>query len=298
MPEGDTLRRLAARIDARFAGQVVAAATFRHPRLATAVLDGRAVVSADARGKHLLVRFDDGRTLHAHLLMQGRVMFGPVRQVPEWRRRFELSFDGGTITGVDIPKLDLIPTRDERRAVGHLGPDLCGDYDHALAVRRFAAAGRRPLGGALLDQTLIAGFGNIYAVETPFIAGISPFQEVGSISDVHRVIAVGAALIRTNAARGPQNTTGRHLQRTEHWILSAGRRRCPICGSVLERTSARSSPWQRRTVRCPTCQPVTDRTSVDRGRVAELIATHPAARILDLDNGRLTVATDQPVEVR
>ncbi len=298
MPEGDTLRRLAARIDDRFTGEIVAAATFRHPRLATAVLAGRAVVSADARGKHLLVRFDDGRTLHVHLLMQGRVIFGRTPQVPEWRRRFELSFASGTITGVDIPKLDLIPTRDEMRVVGHLGPDLCGTYDHNLAIRRFAAAGHRLLGAALLDQTLVAGFGNIYAVETPFIVGISPFQEVASIEDVHRVIAVGAALIRTNAALGPQNTTGRHLQRTEHWILSAGRRRCPVCGSVLERTSGRSSPWQRRSVRCPTCQPATDRTSVDRGRVAELIATHPAARILDLDGGRFTVATDQPVEVR
>lgn len=298
MPEGDTIRRLAAGIARRVGGCTVTAAIFRHPRLATASLTGRTVVDADARGKHLLVRFDDGRTLHVHLLMQGRVTFGGARDTPTWRRRFEIEFGGVTVTGIDIPKLDLIATRDEHRALGHLGPDLCGIYDHEIAATNLARAGPRPLGAALLDQTLVAGFGNIYAVEVPFITGISPFQPVMTISDSHRLLAVGAALIRTNAQLGPQNTTGRNLHLTEHWVLSGRRRRCPICGGPLDRIDGPSSPWQRRTVQCRTCQPDVDRTAVDVDRVARLVAMHPAVKILDMRGGRLTVATDHAVDVR
>ena len=64
MPEGDTLRRLANRIDERFAGQRVLRSVTRDPRIATVDFRGRTLIDADAYGKHLFVRFDDGRSLH------------------------------------------------------------------------------------------------------------------------------------------------------------------------------------------------------------------------------------------
>lgn len=296
MPEGDTIRRLAARID-RFAGQTVVAANFRHPRLATARLERRRIESADARGKHLLIRFDDGRTLHAHMLMQGRIVCSRSFDVPAWRRRFEIELSNGYLTGIDVPQLDLIGSRDERQVLAHLGPDLCGSYDHNAAVARIRTVAGRPIGGALLDQTLVAGFGNIYAVETPFICGISPFQKVGTIEDLERVVAVGAALIRTNAQLGPQNTTGSNLHRTEHWVLARDRRRCGVCGDRLIRIAGHDSPWKRRLVFCPICQPERPTSALDRSRVTRLLRTHPAWRLLDLVHGQLSVATDVPVAV-
>ena len=299
MPEGDTIRRMAANIQERFAGQEITSSTFRHPRLATASLDGRRILSADARGKHLLVRLDSPDsggelTLHAHMLMQGRVKYGRAYDVPEWRRRFEFELEEGYITGIDVPQVHLILTADEDQTIGHLGPDLCGVYDHELAVKRIASARAEPLGGAMLNQQVIAGFGNIYAVETPFICGISPFQTVDSIADINRVVAVGAALIRTNARRGPQNTTGRNMGSGEHWVLSGNRRRCLVCGSAITRLRGEQCPWQRRTAFCPNCQ---KGTAVDLDRVRRLIRTHPAKALLDLESGRLTEPTDRPVEV-
>ncbi len=296
MPEGDTIRRLAARIDG-LGGQMVVTATFRHPRLATVRLERRTIQSADARGKHLLIRFDDGRTLHAHMLMQGRVVFSRTFDVPAWRRRFEIELSDGYLTGIDVPRLDLIGSRDERAALSHLGPDLCGSYDHDAAVARIRAAADRPIGGALLDQRLVAGFGNIYTVETPFICGISPFQQVGTIEDIDRVVAVGAALIRTNARLGPQNTTGSNIQRSEHWVLTRDRWRCGVCGDRLIRLAGPDSPWKRRLALCAICQPERPTAAVDRSRVTRLLRTHPARRLLDLVHGRLTVATDLPVAV-
>jgi endonuclease-8 len=297
VPEGDTIRRLAARIDG-LGGQTVMAATFRHPRLATARLERRTIESADARGKHLLIRFDDRRTLHAHMLMQGRIVFSRSFDVPAWRRRFEIELSNGYLTGIDVPRLDLIGSRDERHVLAHLGPDLCGSYDHDAAVARIRTAAGRPIGGALLDQTLVAGFGNIYAVETPFICGISPFQKVGTIEDIDRVVAVGAALIRTNAQLGPQNTTGSNLHRTEHWVLTRDRRRCGVCGDRLIRIAGPDSPWKRRLAFCTICQPERPTSAVDQSRVTRLLRTHPARRQLDLAHGQLSVATNEPVAVK
>jgi endonuclease-8 len=296
MPEGDTIRRLANAIEHNFLGQRIKHNVFRHPSLALTRFDGSTLEGADARGKHLLVRVSDGRTLHAHMLMQGRVRFGPAYDVPDWRRRFEIEFETGVMTGIDVPKIEMIRTRDQERAVAHLGPDLCGVYDHEEAVRRLLTAGSRPLGDALLDQRLIAGFGNIYAVEVPFICGISPLQPVDSIADPRRVVAVGAALIRTNARLGPQRTTGQARVRAEHWVLPRERRRCLVCGSPVTRYSADQSPWRRRFAFCSSCQPNKLGVQVDTNRVQALLRTHPATKILDLEDGVLTVRTTRRVE--
>ena len=63
MPEGDTIRRLAEKITARFAGQRCVRSVTRDPRLTHVDFTGAVLTGADAVGKHLLIRFDDGRTL-------------------------------------------------------------------------------------------------------------------------------------------------------------------------------------------------------------------------------------------
>lgn len=275
MPEGDSIRRLAAAIDRRLTGAVVVRSTFRHPRLATSDLAGARVVGTGSHGKHLFVRFDDGRSLHIHLLMQGRVRFDGAPGVDVDRRRFDIVFDRGRLTGVDIPKLHLVSTAREGLFTDALGPDVCGDFDAEVALDRLGRAVDLPLGGALLDQRLIAGFGNIYAVEVPFVCGVSPLTAVGAIDRLEVVVDVGAALIRTNADRGPQNTTGRRLDRSDHWILPARVRRCPLCGERLRRLDEAASPWGRRTAVCDTCQPPGSGV-VDVDRARRLLALHPA----------------------
>ncbi|MEJ7799673.1 MAG: DNA-formamidopyrimidine glycosylase family protein, partial [Ilumatobacter sp.] len=76
MPEGDTLRLLATRINDRLGGGVVERSVVRDPRLVGVDLTGTTLVGANAYGKHLFIRFDDGRSLHAHLLMTGGFAVG------------------------------------------------------------------------------------------------------------------------------------------------------------------------------------------------------------------------------
>ena len=98
MPEGDTLRRLANRINDRFSGARVERSTVRDPRLVGQDFRGTVLVDADSYGKHLFVRFDDGRSLDAHLLMTGSFEVGRAARVPEWKRRVELWLDAGRLT--------------------------------------------------------------------------------------------------------------------------------------------------------------------------------------------------------
>ncbi len=280
MPEGDTIRRLANRIQRRFAGQRVERCVTRDPRLVGVDLAGSTLLGADAFGKHLMIRFDDGRTLHAHLLMTGSWTVGPAATEPAWRRRIELWMQDGRLTGLDVPILGMLRTADEASIIGHLGPDLCGveqpDVDDITARLQRDPTG--PLAGALLDQRNVAGFGNLYAVELPFIVGVSPNQPVGAVGGLEGLVAMGAAVIRTNADRGPQNTTGRKLHTDDHWIYPKRGRPCPLCGARLAGWADGESPWRRVSTWCPACQPVEAVREVDLVRARRLLALHPARR--------------------
>ena len=281
MPEGDTLRILATRINDRLAGRRVERSIMRDPRLAGRDLAGSTLVGADAYGKHLFVRFDDGRTLHAHLNMEGAFVVSRRSTVPEWKRRVELHLaDGGSLVGVSVPVLGLMATDDEHRVTDRLGPDLCAPDaapDPAVVAARLVADPARPLSGAMLDQELVAGWGNVYANDVPFICGVSPHQSVGAIDGIGALAAVGTALIRTNAQLGHQNTVGKRLGTDATWIHGRGRRPCPVCGERLRYRAGRETPWGRSITWCEACQPV-GAALADLGRVRRLIGLHPAAR--------------------
>lgn len=281
MPEGDTLRRLATAITSRFAGQVVARSVMRDPRVATVELAGRTLVDADAYGKHLFVRFDDGRSLHAHLLMTGSFEVGPASRESEWRRRVELWLDDGRLTGVAVPLLGMLATADEHEITDHLGPDLCapaGPPDRDVIVARMMRDPDTPLTGAMLDQRNAAGWGNIYVHDVPFLMGLEPFQPVGTVERLDDVVALATALIRVNAERGPQNTTGRRLHTDQRWVHGAGRRPCPVCGTRLHYRDADHTPWHRSISWCPACQPRVEGTLAvaDVERARRLSGLHPA----------------------
>ncbi|MEO6569956.1 MAG: DNA-formamidopyrimidine glycosylase family protein [Ilumatobacteraceae bacterium] len=282
MPEGDTLRRLATKIDRRFAGAVVERSVTRDPRLSGVDLAGRTLVDADSYGKHLFVRFDDGRSLHAHLLMTGSFAVGRASKESEWRRRIELWFPDGRLTGEAVPILGMMPTRDEHTITDHLGPDLCAvgaAPDPNVVAERLGGAVGEPLSGAMLDQRLVAGWGNVYVNDVPFICGVNPFQPIDTIGGLADLAGIGIALIRTNADRGPQNTTGRRLATDARWMHGVGRRPCPYCGDRLEYRSESQTPWRRSVTWCATCQPTADRVTVDLRRARRLIGLHPAVKM-------------------
>lgn len=244
-------------------GRTVVRSDFRVPRLATLDVAGRRVTEHVTHGKHLLTRLSGGLTLHSHLLMDGawRVT-GPGQQPP--RRtlpdvRLVLETDSGpTAYGLRLHQLELLPTGEEHRLVGHLGPDpLREDWDHDEAVRRLRADPALPLSSALLDQTRMAGLGNVWVNELAFLVGHSPWTPVGEV-DVDALVRLAARALRHSALvpGAHQVTTGVSRRGEQHWVAGRAGRPCRRCGTtvlrdvpVVDDRANRVAWW------CPRCQP-------------------------------------------
>jgi endonuclease-8 len=260
MPEGDTVWRVARQLDAALAGRVLTSADLRVPALATVDLAGRGVLGVVPRGKHLLTRVEPDLTLHTHLRMDGawqlyrpgqRWSGGPAHQV-----RVVLATSEWVAVGFRLPVVELLPTREEHRAVGHLGPDLLGpDWDAAEAVRRLRERPERAVGEALLDQRTLAGIGAIYRAESLFLEGVSPWTPVGAVPRLEVVVERAHQLLLLNRDRPTQVTTGDPRRGREHWVHGRAGRPCRRCGTVVASAAQGTPPYARTVTWCPTCQP-------------------------------------------
>lgn len=258
MPEGDTVWLHARYLDRALAGARLTAADLRVPALSTVELTGSLVLGAVSRGKHLLIRFERGgrrRTLHSHLRMDGRWLIRPASRAyrPAHTVRVVLTTASVRAIGDRVHDLALVPTAEETRLVGHLGPDLLGDdWDPAEAVRRLAAAGDRELGAALLDQRNLAGIGNLYKSELAFLRGVSPWTPVRDVPDLAALVRLAHDVLSANRDRWSQVTTGvdRHGERT--FVYGRGARPCRRCGTPVRRHAPSDD---RVTYWCPSCQP-------------------------------------------
>lgn len=257
MPEGDTVWLAARRLDDALAGHLLTATDFRVPKLATIDLVGRSVESVRAYGKHLLFRIGDDLTLHTHFRMDGSWHLyrpgRPWRGGPEWQVRAVLRTAGWDAVGYRLPVIDLVRRAEEHRIVGRLGPDMLSpEADLAEAVQRVSSEPERAIGDALLDQSLVAGFGLIYVSEGLFLQGITPWTPVSDVADLPRLLSRTAALMSANKERGAQASTGDLRQ--QHYVYARAGRDCRRCGTRIRFARQRSGPHERDAYWCPGCQ--------------------------------------------
>ena len=106
---------------------------------------------------------------------------------PAYDVRVVLATDEWECVGYRLHDIDVVPTADEDRLVGHLGPDVLGpDWDLDEALRRLRAHPDEQIGVALVDQRNLAGIGNLYKVESLFIRGVHPWTRVADVADLGR----------------------------------------------------------------------------------------------------------------
>jgi endonuclease-8 len=268
VPEGDSVWKLARRLDRQLVGHTVVRSDFRTPALATRDLSGRQVLGHDTHGKHLLTRLSGAggspaATLHSHLRMDGSwstLAPGkrlPGKVVPHVRLVLGLD-DGRTVHGIRLHDLALVPTDREHDLVGHLGPDpLREDWDADEAVRRLLASPTTPLVSALLDQRAMAGLGNLWANELAFLTGVSPWTPIGEV-DVTRLVERAETMLRHSATvpGAYQVTTGSPVKGDDHWVTGRQRQGCRRCrGPVSVQAEVPGDSANRRTWWCPACQP-------------------------------------------
>ncbi|MEV0949138.1 DNA-formamidopyrimidine glycosylase family protein [Promicromonospora sp. NPDC050249] len=260
MPEGDVLRLTAARLTAALRGLPLVRAELRWPSAGGADLTGATALETSAYGKHLFTRFDDGRTLHTHLRMDGywRVHRTGSRDASARNAaiRAVLATEAWTATGWHLGMLDLLRTHDEQRILNGLGPDVLGaDFPTTGlpdASARLVREPDRPLCAALLDQRTVAGIGTIWMAESLFARRLFPWTTAGALTEEERddLLRTARRLMERSVAVG----RARGLGAVEMHAHGRAGRPCHRCGTPISVGSANEKPYERPVFWCPTCQ--------------------------------------------
>ena len=249
MPELPEVERARALIESRALGRTVArvddADTWvcrpHAPGEIADAVTGATLVAAHRQGKAMWVELEGGPPLGLHLGMAGRIVVDDGTSERGWDR-FTIQFeDGGSLALRDKRRLGRVVIDPD---LSRLGPDAAEVSRDEFRER--VGRGTAPLKARVMDQSVIAGVGNLLADETLWRAGLSPLREAGSLS-VDELDGLRRAL--RAATRRAIRLGGVHKGE-----LIPYRRRgdhCPRCGAALERATVggRTTYW------CPRDQP-------------------------------------------
>jgi endonuclease VIII len=256
VPEGDTIRSAANRIGAALIGRDIESIETPHPRHAKDAwpdrLAGRKVRAVDVHGKHLMMRFEGGLTLHSHLRMTGA--WGVYRRGKRWHRGayrawLVIRTADHDVVQFDGPVLELMTDGRSRfdQRLAQLGPDVLADeFDGARFLLRLHGDDRtRTLGDALLDQRNVAGIGNIWKSEGCFAAGINPWRRLRDVSDDEALAIIDA--VRPRMQESVAADFPKDLQ-----VYRRDGTPCPRCQTKIR--SRGQGDDNRITYWCPGCQ--------------------------------------------
>jgi formamidopyrimidine-DNA glycosylase len=291
LPEVETVRR---RVEPGLLGREVRDVRMGHPKVFETgnpeEIRGLACRATRRTGKYLLLDFADEagrhrRTLVVHLGMTGQLTFAePAAQEDHRFRRLPSGYqkplgvhaedkhthlvlefrDGARLLFRDARRfgriLTLDPTREgENARLARLGPDALGYPLTEFVTRFLERRGKRAVKAVLLDQSFLAGIGNIYCDEACFTAGILPAARADKLAKPKvRALAeaVAEALERGIANAGttfrdfvhPDGSSGHNQEDLR--VYARGGQPCVRCGTIL----VKSTVAQRGTVHCPKCQ--------------------------------------------
>lgn len=260
MPEGHTIHRLARDIAADLVGRPVEASA-RQERFAEGArrLDGQVLTGTDAHGKHLFLHWDCGDVLWVHLGLIGgfrRSELPAPEPSPNLRLRLAGDATAWDLTGpmtCELADPDVV-----QRVAATLGPD---PLRRGARPQRFVdtvLASRKPIGALLLDQSVIAGIGNVYRAELLHLAGIDPARPGRSLTedDARTLWRLAGEQLRLGLKRNRIVTVplaGRRLAsvpREDSWHVYK-QDRCRTCGDQV----ARNPVGNRTSYACASCQP-------------------------------------------
>lgn len=243
MPEGHTIHRLARDHGRLLVGRVVRLDS-PQGRFAqgAALLDGRTCLRLEPYGKHLWYHFEGDLALHVHLGLYGKWQGGAGAPPPERgqiRVRMRtaehwLELRGATAVEIHTPE-------DRQAVLDRLGPDPLAPGDRGAEV--FARLQRRkaPLGQLLMDQSVLAGVGNVYRAEVLYRAAVSPYLPGRDVDlatwramwdDTRTLMRAGvrANRIVTTRPEDRDRPTGRVRREDAHYVYRRAGLPCRRCG--------------------------------------------------------------------
>jgi endonuclease VIII len=286
VPEGDTIFRAARTLHRALSGKTVTHFESVFPRLSRVDVDsgvvGRTIQSVESRGKWLLMHFSGDLILLSHMLMNGS--WHIYRPGEPWKRRrsdMRIVISTADLLAVafslQIAEFHTQKSLRQRHGFNRLGPVILDEsFDTAGVLANLRARPEMETGVALLNQSILAGIGNVYKSEICFACGVNPFRRVEDLSaeEAGCLVSTARKFLQANVTEvsGDEITTYMGMRRTTRradpeqrlWVYRRRGEPCRKCGTLIEArkhdADARSSFW------CPRCQPV------ERGAVAELTA--------------------------
>lgn len=267
MPEGHTLHRLARLHDERYAGTEVRVCSPQGRFTSgSSEVDGMVLRRAEAHGKHLFHVYDEDRVVHVHLGLYGKFTEAEL-PVTEPRGQVRMRVIGSTHwTDLRGPTAcELLSAAEVATVLERLGPDpILTDAEPERAWRRITRS-RTNIATLLMDQTVLAGVGNVYRAEVLFRHGIPPCTPGRELSreqwettwaDLVRLMHGGVRTGRIDTVDPEHDPVamGREPRRDRHggevYVYRRGGQPCLVCGTEVatEKLAGRHLYW------CPACQ--------------------------------------------
>jgi formamidopyrimidine-DNA glycosylase len=268
LPEVETIRR---QLERAITGRVIESVRVLDerwtrpvaPRWVERALAGRRIEAVERRGKYLLLRLDGDRALAMHLRMTGNLLLQePGSELRHLRASFELD-DGTRLVFVDARRFGQAVVLDgdglDEYFAARLGVEPLSEALTGAELCRLASGRRAPLKSFLLNQSGVAGIGNIYADEALHRAALHPLSPAGSMKpeDCERlrdgIVATLEAGLRTGGAsvddyRDARGERG--AMQDEFLVHTREGEPCPRCGAEIRRIVIAG----RSTYFCPSCQ--------------------------------------------
>ena len=222
-------------------------------------LIGQTIRGLERRGKYLIFNLGD-QALIMHLRMTGALLINPKGIDQYARASFHFS-NGAQLIFNDLRRLGVMwLVKDAEAIVGKLGPEpLAESFSPGILGQRLSQH-RVPIKAALIDQSVIAGIGNMYADEALFAAGIHPLRKANALSAeeiqtlyhcIRRVLrsaidSKGASVDTYVRPEGQLGAAQFHFK-----VAHRDGQLCPTCGTPIRRILLRN----RGSYFCPRCQP-------------------------------------------
>lgn len=269
MPEVETVRRT---LNPLMRGKVIKKVTVWYPKLITGDVDefkkalqGKKILRVDRYGKYLLVRLSGDLTLVSHLRMEGKYHVTSPDAIKNKHEHLEFLFSDGTaIRYQDVRKfgrMQLVMTGTEHQTTGikNLGPEPNTPEFTVAYFGEQLSHKKKNIKNALLDQSIVAGLGNIYVDEVLWRSQIHPLSKSNQIPDIkvknlhdniNKVIALAIEKRGTTVhtfldADGKVGEFQKLLQ-----VYGRAGKECNTCGTKLEKIKVNG----RGTTFCPHCQ--------------------------------------------
>ena len=262
MPEGHTIHRLARDHKKWFAGSKVALLSpqgrFTNE---SKQLSGRKLTNVSARGKHLFYHFGQKHLVHVHLGLYGkfRIHKNPAPE-PRGAVRVRLIGNERTFDLNGPNRCELLDNKQRNAIITLLGEDPLDENANPDQVWNKVSKSRSAIGTLLLNQSIIAGIGNVYRAEIMFLLGIHPETSANQLSRelFDRLWNLTVKLMKVGVKYNRIITVDRSgVDRPFNRLKSSERlniykkQNCPTCTAPVE-------TWEqanRKIYACPSCQP-------------------------------------------